>query len=1343
MPEVQVKLTEFSELIDRYTKDFFGREWLVNQVTDLLAKPDCRFIVLTGRAGVGKTAFMAHLAATHPRWPRYFIRRDSKGLLRPGDAKTFLLTVGGQLATLYPHLFHPENLEVVVRQRIGSVEAGGEAIGARIKELYVSPFYQVALLVEQEIRKVAGKVTGLEVGRLVSEPRLLQMQDLQYLGLLDPVLLLAQENPDERIVVLVDALDELRYSPAKVDIVEALASLPEVPANLRFVISTRPEEFLDRLLARADARELPLDVADADNWADLRTYTENVVGGDGWESALAEVDVSRQKFIDGLLDKAAGNFLYLKSVLSGIEQALDEPAKRERLPHLLRVEELPDDLGGLYGYFLSFIVKWARKEFGAPAWRKHVRPFLGILAVAQEPLLEQQIIALTELTPEDVVDLQRELQQFVEVADGECAAYRIYHSSFAEYLLNRKQNHDYWIDGRERHRLVADRYLSTWGGLEAGLPALKVPETRDLDGGYGLRHLAAHLAGASRIKDLHGLINQAWMAARFEGDDYRYDGFVADVMLAWQHAYDEALRQIERGEASAAMAECVRYTLIRTSINSLADNYAPELIMRALETGLWPLKRALSVAAKITDHWQRATAYRLILEISPSPLSRTEFELTTRQALAAAESIQNTFRGEAVVALAPRLSSGLLRDAWAVVQAIEDEPTRAKALTALASWLPADKQHAALLGGLAAAEAIDDDWYRAVTLATLVPRLSDVLLRDGLAAAANIKEPGARVYALAALAPQLSGNLLRDGVEATRAIQNEWLQPNALAALATLASQLSDEERIAVLHTGLRAAQTIQHPSERARALSLLAPQLSGDLLCDGLEVASCIQNAEDRARALVAFTPRLTEGQDVALRDTLAALEESMDDRSRSYVLASLAPHLSNDLLHEGLAAARAIRNKYFRGQALAALAVELNGDDRDAVLRDGLAAAQTIEDESLQAHTLASLASHLNGEKRDAVIRDGLVAARSIGDGYSRAHALVSLAQQSSGDQRDSALRDGLTAARDIGDGGSRAVALAVLVPELSGDKRGEALCAWFAAAQAIEDKSLQAHTLASLASHLNGEKRDAVIRDGLVAARSIGDGYSRAHALVSLAQQSSGDQRDSALRDGLTAARDIGDGGSRAVALAVLVPELSGDERTKALQAGLKAAKEGEDPWSRSQALALLIHHLGDENLHDGLEVVHTIEVPRWRAHALIDYAARFSGEKRDVALRDALNMALELSDLFRGSTLQNLAPQLPDELLSDGLAAAETVLNKREQADVVSALLRQGEKDTVLLRKIRTCIAGHLWENLLHSSRSDVLDFCAHSSLLAPSVVDQNTLAAIAGHIVDVCTRWTWL
>ena len=82
MPNMQIKLTEFSDLITRYTADFVGREWLVEQVNVSFHDPDCRFVVLTGGPGVGKTAFLAHLVATHPQWPRYLSSLASQASAR-------------------------------------------------------------------------------------------------------------------------------------------------------------------------------------------------------------------------------------------------------------------------------------------------------------------------------------------------------------------------------------------------------------------------------------------------------------------------------------------------------------------------------------------------------------------------------------------------------------------------------------------------------------------------------------------------------------------------------------------------------------------------------------------------------------------------------------------------------------------------------------------------------------------------------------------------------------------------------------------------------------------------------------------------------------------------------------------------------------------------------------------------------------------------------------------------------------------------------------------------------------------------------------------------------------
>src|SRR5262245_36234373 len=123
----------FSEaLVDAYVEDdprFVERAWLAELVEEALAADGCRYVLLGGEPGSGKTALLAWLARRHRDRPRYFIRRDSRTPLHAGDARSFLLAVGHQLAALRPRLFDRDRLEVVVRQRVEEVAAGGRAVG--------------------------------------------------------------------------------------------------------------------------------------------------------------------------------------------------------------------------------------------------------------------------------------------------------------------------------------------------------------------------------------------------------------------------------------------------------------------------------------------------------------------------------------------------------------------------------------------------------------------------------------------------------------------------------------------------------------------------------------------------------------------------------------------------------------------------------------------------------------------------------------------------------------------------------------------------------------------------------------------------------------------------------------------------------------------------------------------------------------------------------------------------------------------------------------------------------------------------------------------------------------
>ena len=54
--------------------------------------------------------------------------------------------------------------------------------------------------------------------------------------------------------------------------------------------------------------------------------------------------------------------------------------------------------------------------------------------------------------------------------------------------------------------------------------------------------------------------------------------------------------------------------LIRSSVHSIAANYIPAIVARAVETGLWPAERALTVARRVASAEARAAMFIALLK---------------------------------------------------------------------------------------------------------------------------------------------------------------------------------------------------------------------------------------------------------------------------------------------------------------------------------------------------------------------------------------------------------------------------------------------------------------------------------------------------------------------------------------------------------------------------------------------------------------------------------------------------------------------------------------------------------------------------------------------------------
>ncbi|MBP2326616.1 tetratricopeptide (TPR) repeat protein [Kibdelosporangium banguiense] len=483
----------YEPLIAQYLgPGFVEREWLVSRVEQHFADPDCRFVLLSGGPGTGKSAFLAWLSRRHALSPRYFLRRLSSHPLASGDASSLLLSIGHQLAVLRPDMMRAD-LDVQVEQTVGQVAAGGHVVGVRVGVLHISPFQRTAVQVEQQADHVEGTVVGFEIERMIVDPRLNDLGTLQNLALLEPAIRLAAQDPTGLVVVLIDAVDELRYQFAgRGDILQWLAECPELPANLRIVVSCRPDrQLLHRFrLAQADRlREETIEPSAAEVTADLIVYAESVLD----DPALAGV---RRMSTRRLAEHARGSFLYLVLWARGLRDAVND-GDETRIAALTDLSVLPTGLDGIYEYFLTLVRDAVRQREGRAwtrAWKYVYRPLLAVLAVAQAPLSERHLLLLADLERPDLAEALTDLEQFlIEDQNG----IRLYHLTVAEFLADPRRNRDDWfVDAEESHQRIAERLIDEHGAAWSAC-----------EDEYALTHTVTHLVAAGSTGPLTGLLS--------------------------------------------------------------------------------------------------------------------------------------------------------------------------------------------------------------------------------------------------------------------------------------------------------------------------------------------------------------------------------------------------------------------------------------------------------------------------------------------------------------------------------------------------------------------------------------------------------------------------------------------------------------------------------------------------------------------------------------------------------------------------------------------------------------------------------------------------------------------
>jgi len=1001
---------DFSSYIDERAHNFTGREWIFEAINDWLANPDGpRFFLLKGEPGSGKTALSARLSQfslgrlpanelTHLTYNflsaiHFCSARDTLWI----DPIAFADSIATQLANRYPpylkvleDLREDRQVQIVVRQNVQEV-VNGQVIGVIINVSAPSP--------------------ETAFNRVVREP----------------LEALVREGLNEQVIILVDALDEaLNYSGMS-NIVSLLARTDSLSPRVRFLLTTRQEARVENEFR--DVKELSLSIPnDQRNQDDIRRYVKGQLQDDPElaNKATQVGFVQVAELVEMVPRRAEGNFLYVRFLL-------DDMAKGQR--SLTELEGLPEGLDGLYFDSLNRVVK-----LGGRDWYSQYAPLMGVLSVAQENLTLVQLQALTGLSRSSCIEYRRNLQQFIEEVkppeekEEQTTRYRLYHQSVSDFLCreflsveNKQLENTFYLPADEWHKSLAERCeqgnISTiWGDVKHD----PVEQGRRE---YARKYYVTHLyhAGVREWRRLFAVLD----GASYGRAKVRYfvpsmRSYAQDLDLGRQAA---GWRGWDLEEGVGLLPYLWRYTLLRCSLASRADNYPP-VAFRVLML----LKReyeALDLAELLTDPERRIDA---LLVIAEEQAGRQQVQ-TLLRACEVARAIKDSMRrAERMGSIASALAQAeQWEQAEAVIRMIEDGDQRDWALSALAERLAFAKKweqaevviqivESSLTKAETRSQAIENFLKRENALYLLAVALVHAQQWDRAEAVIQtvdryvhhipLGDSDQKYRAWELLVIMLTRAQMWDRAEAViPMVKGSWQQAGVARILAEELAQTQQWGRAETV------IQTIEESKSRAEALSTLAKELSQaeerkraePIWLEAQAAIQTIKESESRAEALrtlaVAFvqTNQLERAEKVwAEAQTTIQMIEKSDQRAWALMWLAVALVQTNQqeraepIWLEAQAAIQMIEDSWSKANAIKALVQAFT------VLQQwgrAEAVVQTIEESRSRVEALSALAvalAHAQQLKRTEVVWGKAQAAiQTIEDGDQRAEVFFVLAR------------------------------------------------------------------------------------------------------------------------------------------------------------------------------------------------------------------------------------------------------------------------------------------------------------------------------------------------------------
>lgn len=1118
--------------------EFVGREWLAARVDEFLNDPKRKSgaFVLVGEAGVGKTAFLAHLVRER-RYLHLFAEQV------PGDAnlKRALQSLGAQIVTRYqledytrrdtlPAIAEfPDFLERLLRLAAGRL-AGGEKIVITCDAM------------DEAGTGSNGNVFGLPailpegvyliLSRRPLHVRLHFKEFIPHEEALDPASTENRQDVEAYLAAIARRLEiaeQLRaHGYGDADFIRTLADKSGgVWMYLYYVV----REVAEGVRAPLDLTKLPSSLAEYydEYWGRWREDVEK------WDLLYAPLLGTLAAAQDALTVERLLLWAGVGDRLYAVRRLLDDRWKaflkrtddnRYELYHaslrdfltgdvsrLGRTSDLTDEMHERTRNAHVRIVEYYRAQCGGD-WSK-------------------------------LIDDDYARRHLVIHLAGACQ-----HAELFELVA--KSNS--WAEARYRKE---ENYAGFLSDLDLVWSWAK--SDKDWNIGYqircGLIRTSIHSQAENMPPELLFQLvnNRFWSFARalafipqIPDEEQRADAIIRISPLLSERLKDEA---IGMALEISNKKECVR-ALTGLAVY-LTDNERSNV-----------LQKALRIARTIDDDEERAVALSELVMHLPDQLReeilKETYQLTLSRKLGQgflaetlgrlAPLLSNTVKGQALNTLkslpgklycaraiklmARYLPEELRAEAMNIVRNMDGVWDRAIGLVGLAVYLPEGQKIQALAEALQQVKLIPSSYGKREVIAGLASFLPNDLRVLALRNAVEIEDEKDRAIALGELAPYLANELKLEALTVARATIDQYARADALSRLV---GYLPGEIKDGVVQEALKASRNIADQKECITAISELVNHMSNDLKNEAIEYS-------------------------LELIQSVSSSEESFD--ALVNIASCLEGDLKNQVLRDAAQKVWTIKDIDARTDKLAELCNHLPDESRSEILQ----VAQTLTDEEERTVTMARLAAYVSGELIPQIIH----AISAISHEGRRALALINLVTTRAALSDDLKLKI-LQIAQNMTITRIRAITMAVLADYISPDIREAVITEAISVAQEIDDEQSRIMVLSLLGKYLQDDLKIKTLQ----ATEKLHSWRDRDRALIILTKYLPSESKILALQTTQKLPFDI----ERAEVLAKIIPYLPEELRNEALQESLVTAQAIEEDL-RAKPLAYLTTYLPNE-------------------------------------------------------------------------------------------------------------------------------------------------------------------